>query len=719
VETITNAVNKGVTAFLLKEFAYSFVFILFYGTVLIILPSYVGEGALSNKFGFRFDQGGFTAVAFAVGAITSLIATFVSVKAATAANARVAVAAIVDGQSGYIQSFNAALNGGGVSGFFTAGLGVLSLYTIISLFAFHFSAKFDTHAQLFKAVTGYGLGAAAAALFTRVGGGIFSKSSFLGVDLAGRLIERFPGHSASNPATIALAVGNNVADVGGLGSELFASFAEATVASLFLGTSFGANTTDDVGLQFYTWGATVFPLIISATGILVGVATQYVSTVVYPVRRKGDALRAVKVQLAFSGLINTAALYPIIVGFLPNGFAANPGYPSYYGTDIKVFFSIGVGLWAALIIAFSTEYFTSYEYSPAQRVATAGSLGVPSIINAGLADSYTASVIPTLAIAADVFVSFHILGLYGVSLSALGLLMTLTSAQSLNAFASIAGNADSIARLAGLPTNKTSDYAAAGTTAAAIGKAVAAASSTVVTLTLIGAFYYRYASQIATVVPFPNVPSIFCSTSYQVDILQPIVFASLIVGGLLPYWFASLTTGSVGKTAELLSKEVARQLREIPGLLEGNGAVDNDSAVSISTGSTFKGLVFPAFLVLFAPLLSGIVLGVNSLIGLLIGALISGTQLSLSSANAGGVFDGANKFAEKGGLKAEIIFGSEQHRATQQAVQIGEPLKDAVSPGVNVAIKLIAITALVYSDFFTNIHQGAGAFDIVPRCNAF
>jgi len=371
------------------------------------------------------------------------------------------------------------------------------------------------------------------------------------------------------------------------------------------------------------------------------------------------------------------------------------------------------------LIGFITEYFTSYDYRPTQEVARSTETGAATNIIYGLALGFKSAVIPILILSVDVFVSFHLLGMYGVALCALGMLMTLSSCLTIDVYGPICDNAGGLAEMSGLPASvrvKTDALDAAGNTTAAIGKGFAIGSAALVSLSLIGAFVTR--------VRLHGVSSSLCGGG--VDILQPITFASLISGAMVPYWFSAMTMKSVGSAAMEMVKEVARQFREIPGLLEGtpgHGAPDHAACIRIATDASLREMILPGALVMISPLFCGILFGVDSVVGLLSGALSSGVQLAVSMSNTGGAWDNAKKYVEKGGLSFKVNGedvvqkkGSDAHKAAVIGDTVGDPLKDTSGPAINIVMKLMAILALVFCDFFMSIRKGHGAFHIMPRC---
>ena len=538
-------------------------------------------------------------------------------KVAVFSNARTTVAAIPDGAAGWQGAFNTSFRAGAVAGFMLCGIALIVLYILCCCFTIYFRAnvyhRSEAH-RLFECIAGYGLGGSAIAMFGRVGGGIFTKAADVGADLAGKVVENIPEDDPRNPATIADNVGDNVGDVAGMGSDLFGSFAEATCAALVVG-----STSDDI--LFAGWSALMFPLIISATGIFVCLVTHFLVHL-WPTTCYEDVQRNLKVQIGVSTVLMTAALWPIILGFLPAGYNIPFSNTFVHGNPVKTFFCISVGLWGGCVIGFVTEYFTSFSYTPTQEVARSTETGAATNIIYGLALGYKSAIVPITVLAVDIFVSFHLIGMYGVALSALGMLSTLATCLSIDVYGPICDNAGGIAEMASLPASvreKTDALDAAGNTTAAIGKGFAIGSACLTSLSLFGAFVTRVQNKGA------GGP-----LARGVDILQPITFASLIMGAMIPYWFSALTMKSVGSAAMEMVKEVARQFREIPGLLAGtpgHGAPDHASCIKISTDASLREMILPGALVMLSPILFGIFFGVAAVCGLLSGSLVSSVQV--------------------------------------------------------------------------------------------
>jgi inorganic pyrophosphatase len=619
---IYDAIRMGAEAFLFAEYRICAVFIVVFGLVVLILVSHVGKQPnTSSKWNFK--DGGLTTIAFVVGGATSIICGYIGMMVAVFSNARTTVSAIPNGAPGWKGSFNAAFRAGAVTGFILCGVSLLVLYVLAGLFSLHY--KSNEHASaLFEALSGYGLGGSSIAMFGRVGGGIYTKAADVGADLAGKVVENIPEDDPRNPATIADNVGDNVGDVAGMGSDLFGSFAEATCAALLVGST-------SLEILGHGWGAICFPMIISAGGILVCLITHFIATDVWPVGSEEGVQRALKVQIAVSTILMTAILFPLIQAYLPEKFEFYEGASgtTYHGTRAKAFFCVAVGLWGGCVIGFVTEYFTSHSYTPTREVARSTETGAATNIIYGLALGYKSAIIPVSVLSICILVSFKLCGMYGVALSALGMLSTLATCLSIDVYGPICDNAGGIAEMSGLPKSvreKTDALDAAGNTTAAIGKGFAIGSACLVSLALFGAFVTRVNSN-------PESP-----LATGVSLLHPITFASLVFGAMIPYWFSAMTMKSVGLAAMEMVKEVARQFRDIPGLLEGtpgHGAPDHAACIKISTDASLREMILPGALVMLSPILFGIFFGVRAVCGLLSGSLVSSVQVRVCHCWAG------------------------------------------------------------------------------------
>ena len=416
-------------------------------------------------------------------------------------------------------------------------------------------------------------------------------------------------------------VGDNVGDIAGMGSDLFGSFAEATCACLVISAT---------SQEIVDTNAFYFPLMISAGGIVVGVLTSFLATNVMSVDENHKIERTLKVQIGVSTLLMTPLLYGLSVLCLPENFTFLNVKEGSQASAIKAFVCTALGLWSGMIIGFFTEYYTSTNYSPVQKVAKASSQGAAPNIILGLALGYRSTAIPVLCIAVSIFVSFSLANMYGISLAALGMLATLTTALTIDGYGPIADNAGGIVEMtdAGeVARERTDALDAAGNTTAAVGKGFAIGSACLVGLALFGAFVTRANMEV-------------------VNILRPLEFAGLIIGAMLPYYFSAMTMEAVGDAASLMIVEIKRQFETMPGIRDGTQKPDYERCIAISTKASIKSMIAPGILVLASPLLMGLLLGPRGVCGLLAGNIVSGVQIAISASNSGGAWDNSKKYIE-------------------------------------------------------------------------
>ena len=720
-------IQAGAKAFLAAEYRMCLAFLAVFGVAMIFFVAKVESG-------WDFKIGTLTAFSFFVGGITSMVSGYIGMMIAVFTNARCTMCATQTPDSlAWKESFNSAFRGGAVMGFALSGLGILVMYFLMCMYVSAFDVAVEA-VKLFECIAGFGLGGSAIAMFGRVGGGIYTKAADVGADLAGKVVAGIPEDDPRNPATIADNVGDNVGDVAGMGSDLFGSFGEATCAALVI----AAQSHDLVSAG---WDTLIFPLYISSVGILVCIATSFVATDFRPVRSEASIEEVLKTQLTLSTVGMTVAMFPVCAMFMPQEFYLGP--KSFASACVEgvntskcvtmgpmsAFCCIAAGLWGGLIIGFVTEYYTSHSYSPVREVARSTETGAATNIIYGLALGYKSTIIPVGILAGIVFVAFSLMDMYGVALAALGMLGTLSTCLAIDVYGPICDNAGGIAEMAELPEavrEKTDALDAAGNTTAAIGKGFAIGSAALVSLALTAAFVTR--TEVL---------------ENGVNMLNPTVFAFLLVGSMLPYWFSAMTMKSVGIAAMEMVKEVKRQFDTIPGLLEGtpgHAPPDHARCIKISTDASLREMVPPAVLVMTAPILTGMFFGVEAVVGLLAGGMASGVQLAISASNTGGAWDNAKKYVEKGGLyidmpkrdevTGEIMRdefgspilvsvrqrkGSECHKAAVVGDTVGDPLKDTSGPALNILMKLMAIISLVFADFFMSINNGQGYFNIPRR----
>jgi len=665
---IYQAIYDGAHSFLYQEYTYLGAFIVIFAVIICAVIG--GVESWSN--------GIFTALAFVIGSCTSIVSGYIGMKIGVYSNARTAVEAQRGGISAaFVCSFKAA----SVMGFSLCSLGLIMLYVVIVLFRQHYTDAMlnpeSTH-HLFEAVAGFGLGGSSVGLFGRVGGGIYTKAADVGADLVGKVEQNIPEDDPRNPAVIADNVGDNVGDIAGMGADLFGSFAEASCAALVIGSQ-------SLGLR-EDFGALLFPLYISATGIIVCIVTSFVATNLIVVKDTSEIEPSLKRQLIVSTVLMTPVLFLLSWYILPAEMnLARETDPNVFNVkNWHVFFCGAAGLWSGLAIGFVTEYYTSHSYRPVQEVAESSATGAATVIIYGLALGYKSVIVPCFSLVVTIYVSHTLAGFYGVAIAALGILSTLSIGLTIDAYGPICDNAGGIAEMAemGEEVRELTDALdAAGNTTAAIGKGFAIGSAALVSLALFSSF--------VTVKGYDSV-----------DMLSGFPFVGLLIGAMLPYWFSALTMKSVGAAALAMVEEVRDQFRRNPGIMERTVKPDYASCIQISTDASLREMIAPGALVMLTPLIVGFLLGGKCLAGVLAGALVSGVMMAISSSNTGGAWDNAKKYVERGSLGDGKGKGSENHIATIIGDTVGDPLKDTSGPALNILIKLMAIISLVFARSF-------------------
>ncbi|KAF7111573.1 hypothetical protein CFC21_111565 [Triticum aestivum] len=679
---IQTAISEGATSFLFTEYKYAGGFMTVFAVLIFVFLGSI-EGFSTKSQPCHYSVGktckpalanaAFSTIAFVLGAVTSLVSGFLGMKIATYANARTTLEA----RKGVGKAFTVAFRSGAVMGFLLAASGLFVLYVAINLFGLYYG---DDWEGLFEAITGYGLGGSSMALFGRVGGGIYTKAADVGADLVGKVERNIPEDDPRNPAVIADNVGDNVGDIAGMGSDLFGSYAESSCAALVVASisSFGINRE---------FTPMMYPLLISSVGIIACLITTLFATDFFEVKEVDQIEPALKKQLIISTAVMTVGIALVSWLGLPYTFTIFNFGAQKTVHSWQLFLCVAVGLWAGLVIGFITEYYTSNAYSPVQDVADSCRTGAATNVIFGLALGYKSVIIPIFAIAFSIFLSFSLAAMYGVAVAALGMLSTIATGLAIDAYGPISDNAGGIAEMAGMShriRERTDALDAAGNTTAAIGKGFAIGSAALVSLALFGAFVSR--AGITTV-----------------DVLTPNVFIGLLVGAMLPYWFSAMTMKSVGSAALKMVEEVRRQFNTIPGLMEGTAKPDYATCVKISTDASIKEMIPPGALVMLTPLIVGTFFGVETLSGVLAGALVSGVQIAISASNTGGAWDNAKKYIEAGAsehAKSLGPKGSDCHKAAVIGDTIGDPLKDTSGPSLNILIKLMAVESLVFAPFF-------------------
>ena len=654
---IHGAIADGAMAFLKQEYKFLTIFMVVFAAVIAIL--------IDDTHTPDIREGVYTALAFLFGGAISIASGYIGMKVATQGNARTTVSAKKD----ISNAFDVAINSGAVMGFALVGLATLGLILVYMIMSFLLAdLGEDNNHILMEVIAGFGLGGSTIALFARVGGGIFTKAADVGADLVGKVEQGIPEDDPRNPAVIADNVGDNVGDVAGMGADLFGSCAESTCAAMVISAVVFAADPN----------ALLYPILISAIGIPISLITKLVVSV----KTEDDVAPALMKLLIISSVLMAAVMYFVTVALIPEFFELNG--EEY--TSLDVYWCFLSGLIAGLAVGLLTGYYTSENYDPVKEVARSCETGVATNIIYGLALGYKSTVLPYLAIAVSIFVSWGLAGMYGVAIASLGMLGTLVIALMIDAYGPVADNAGGIAEMVGLDKEvrrRTDILDSAGNTTAAIGKGFAIGAAILTSLALFAAFI--------------TAASTLEGEPITMSLLDPLVYTSLFIGAVLPFLFTAMTMKSVGKAAFDMIEEVRRQFKEIPGIMEGTGEPDYAECVAISTQAALREMIAPGILIMGTPLVTGFLFGVEAVAGILAGSLITGGVLAIASSNSGGAWDNAKKYIEAGNLGGK---GSEEHKAAVVGDTVGDPLKDTSGPSLNILIKLSAILSLVFAPFF-------------------
>ena len=596
--------------------------------------------------GFFIDWG--TAICFVTGAIFSILAGFFGMRVATKANVRTAQAAK---ESGMNRALAVAFSGGSVMGMSVVGLGLLgcSLFYLITKNA--------------GILFGFSLGASSIALFARVGGGIYTKAADVGADLVGKVEVGIPEDDPRNPAVIADNVGDNVGDVAGMGADLFESYVGAVVSALSLGLV--SKSLQQFTVGGFSLGA-LYPLVVAALGIAASIAATFF------VRGKDDSNPHKALNMGSyvaAGLVAVGSLALSVLFF----------HSVYYAMAIIA------GLLVGLIIGKVTEIYTSEDYSFVKRIADQAETGSATTIITGIAVGMMSTWVPILLICIGIFLSYKFTDdLYGIALAAVGMLSTTGITVAVDAYGPIADNSGGIAEMSGLDPHVreiTDKLDAVGNTTAAMGKGFAIGSAALTALAL----FVSYAQAVGL---------------EGINILTDRVVIGLLIGGMLPFVFSAITMDSVSKAAYKMIEEVRRQLREIPGILEGTGKPEYGSCVSISTRAALHEMIVPGIMAVAVPLIVGLFFGTEALGGLLAGSLVTGVLLAIFMSNSGGAWDNAKKYIEEGHHGGK---GSSAHKSAVVGDTVGDPFKDTSGPSINILIKLMTVVSLVFAPLFSSI----------------
>ncbi|MCM8794704.1 MAG: sodium-translocating pyrophosphatase [Candidatus Omnitrophica bacterium] len=650
---VASWVREGAYAYLKQQ--YKVIFLVFL-VLFVVLFSLTFVGLLPFFVPFALITGGFF----------SGSAGFLGMSVATRASARTAAAA----EQSLNKGLQVAFSAGSVMGLTVVGLGLLDLsnwYTFLNWwYLSHPLPPGMTQDQVISSTMLCScMGASTVALFARVGGGIFTKAAGVGADLVGKIEGSIPEDDPRNPATISDNVGDNVGDVAGMGADLYESYAASIVAAMALGLGAGLGT-----------GGVVFPLVLASFGIAASVIG------ISAVRCGEETSQRVLLAALRKGVVTSAVIVLIGAYFLVR-FFFGPEHQGIYGAVIA-------GLIAGLLIGFATEFYTSSEYKPTQRLAETALTGPATVIIGGVGVGMASTAIPVLLIGIAIFASFYLaggghsfeLGLYGVGISAVGLLATLGMTLATDAYGPVADNAGGNAQMTGQPPHvrqRTDALDALGNTTAATGKGMAIAAAALTALALLVSYRDKVLS---------------LGTTLNMSFINPRAIIGLFIGAMLPYLFSSMAMQAVGKAAGKVVEEVRRQWREIKGLMEGKAKADYGRCVGIVTQAAQKEMIAPSSLAIVAPVGLGLLLGPEAVLGLLAGSLVSGFVLAIMMANSGGAWDNAKKYIEAGQHGGK---GSAPHKATVVGDTVGDPFKDTAGPSLNILLKLMAVVSIVFA----------------------
>ncbi|MGN0533635.1 MAG: sodium-translocating pyrophosphatase [Eubacterium sp.] len=655
MKKISSSIRSGATAYLKRQYK---ILLIFFGGMFIVLCIMAACKLLTWFVPFAFITGGFF----------SGLSGYIGMNIATRANARTANACRKSLNKGLTIAFSA----GSVMGFTVVGLGLLdiSIWFFILKLGFKLGA-----AEITSAMLTFGMGASSMALFARVGGGIYTKAADVGADLVGKVEADIPEDDPRNPAVIADNVGDNVGDVAGMGADLYESYVSSIISACALGV-----------VAFGDFKAMAIPMALAAIGVITSIIGSFLV-------RTGESTEQSKLLKALRRGTNTSA---VLIGII-----SLPLVLYVFGKEhIGFYFAILAGLIAGVLIGFFTEYFTSDNYKPTKNLAAKALTGSATIMIGGIGLGMLSTALPVIIVAVAILIAFGAsggfangdMGLYGIALAAVGMLSTLGITLATDAYGPIADNAGGIAEMASLEPevrNRTDALDSLGNTTAATGKGFAIGSAALTALALIASYISKVKSLGVA------------DADINDSIMNPMVLIGLFIGACLPFVFAALTMNSVGRAAQSIVVEVRRQFKEIKGLMKGEADADYASCVDICTSASLKEMVMPTILAIVTPIVTGLVLGYNGVIGMLAGATATGFLMAIFMANSGGAWDNAKKHIESGNYGGK---GSEAHKAAVIGDTVGDPFKDTSGPSINILIKLLSMVSIVFAGLVVSFH---------------